>query len=99
MGEPVTQGQFFEAIQQIRDQIEAKHASMRQYVGERADAIEATMVEHSKEDRLVADRVLVIETQRADEAKAAMKRGAWAGMIAAAAMSGAIQAIKALLGK
>lgn len=99
MGEPVTQGQFYERMQQSDTaQIDA-HTRLRKSMDDGFALLRHELIEHSKEDRLVADRVLVIETQRADEAKAAMRRGAWAGMIAAAVMSGAIQAIKALLGK
>lgn len=98
MGEPVTQGQFFEAVQQLQDKIDAKHTSIRQYVGERSDKLEAAMKLHADEDRLVADRVLVIETQRADEARAAIKHGAWAGIVAAAGVTGMLEAAKHALG-
>lgn len=99
MGDPVTQLQFYERMQQSDSaQIDA-HARLRKSMEEGFALLRHELIEHSKEDRLVADRVLVIETQRADEAKATMKRGAWAGVLAAAALSGAIQAVKALLGK
>lgn len=99
MGEPVTQGQFFERMQQSDDrQIEA-HQRLRKSMEDGFALLRTELHEHSKEDRLVADRVLVIETQRADEAKAAVKRGAWAGILAAAGLTGVVELGKALFGK
>lgn len=87
MAEPVTQGQFFDRMNQSDEKQTEAHSKLRTSMEEGFAALREELVDHAKEDRLVADRVLVIETQRADEAKAAMKRGAWAGVVAGAAIS------------
>lgn len=88
MGDPVTQGQFFESMEQIRTLIDAKHSSMREYVGERSDKIEAAMTEHAKEDRAVEKRVTVIETERAMESRQALKRATAIGAVTAFVATG-----------
>lgn len=98
MGDPVTQGQFFEAMKQLREDSHESHKRLRETieggfekVGERFDA-------HEREDRIVANDVLIIKTQRQMEAAQALKRGAWAGIIAAAGLTGALEAVKHLAG-
>ena len=49
--------------------------------------LEEKLDTHAKDDQLVANRVLVIETQRAEEAKQMTRRGTWAGIFAAAVTS------------
>ena len=60
----ISQAQFYEAMQQMRDLIDEKHASQRIFIADRADRIEHQIAEHAKEDRLVADRVLTLENER-----------------------------------
>lgn len=87
MGDPVTQAQFFEAHQQLIDRIDLKHTSMRQYVGERADKIEAVIVDHAEEDdarfQSITDRLLIIETERLGEKTQAVKRAGLLGLLVA----------------
>lgn len=87
MSEPVTQGQFFEAIKQLREDHTAAHARLRETIetgfekfGERFDL-------HEKEDRAVEKRVTRIETEREIEATHAVKRASWIGFIAATVMT------------
>lgn len=100
--EPVTQRQFFEAIQQIQDKIDSKHVSLRSYVGERSDKIENVLTTHSADDgrnfKSLSDRLLKMETQREEEAKQAIKHGTWAGILAAAALQTIITGAKVLFG-
>ncbi len=101
MSEPVTQTQFFEAFQQLLDKIDVKHASMRQYVGDRADKLEAIARAHSIDDaaqfKAINDRVLVIEIERSGEKAQAVKHGTWAGIVAAATLTSLIEGLKRLL--
>lgn len=99
MGEPVTQSQFFEAVQQLRDLIDAKHSNQRIYIAERFDALDRNMDIHAAEDRLVEKRVTRIETEREIEGKQAMRRGVWAGILASVGLNGLVQAVKMMLGK
>ena len=64
MSEPVTQGQFFEAMRQLNDKIDSKHASLRAGFEDHFLRIERSLDDHTREDRLVADRVLTIENDR-----------------------------------
>lgn len=62
--EGVTQGQFFEAMNQLRNHIDQKHASLRLTIEEQAQRLESKLETHAKEDAVWQDRVLVIETER-----------------------------------
>lgn len=99
MGEPVTQGQFFERMKQSDEATTDQHRRVRESIDALRDDIFARMDAHAAEDRAVADRVLRIETQREMEAKAAIKHGAWAGILAAAGLTGLVEVGKTLFGK
>lgn len=103
MGDPVTQGQFFEAVQQLQDKIDAKHTSMREYVGQRADKLEAVIERHADDDtsrfKAVTDRLLIIETERAGEKSQAMKRATVVGILTAGGITSLIEAMKVWLSK
>ena len=43
MSEPVTQGQFFERMQQLEDRLQEYHRRSREHIDERADRIMAAM--------------------------------------------------------
>lgn len=90
---------LFETLSDIKAQEVRHSAELRAEMRDGFKALSAAFEAHEGQDRKVADRVLVIETQRADEAKAAIKRGAWAGIVAAAGLTGLIQIGKALFGK
>jgi len=55
--------------------------------------------QHAKDDLVIERRVLVIETQRAEEAKQATKRGAVAGIIAGAAAGLIANLVKGMIEK
>ena len=91
MSEPVTQAQFFTAMEQFRELIDTKHSSMRQYVGERCDRIEQTLKDHADDDRLIADRVLIIETERKEQARQELKRSAFTSLVVATGLTGVVE--------
>lgn len=93
----VTQGQFFTAMETLRELIDTKHASMRQYVGERADRLEQHLKDHEDTTQRVADRVLVIETERKEESKQELKRSAIMSLFVAAGLTGVVEAFKRML--
>lgn len=99
MGDPVNQSQFYERMQQSDDKFQESHRRLRELIEESVRDLKLEMAQHAKDDAVVEKRVTIIETQRAEEAKVAMKHGAWAGVIAAAGLSGAIQLVKAYFGK
>lgn len=92
--EPVTQGQFFEQMRALREDVLASHQGLQQSQAATHQALDTYYVRltermdrHERDHRDVADRVLIIETERAAEAKVAMKRSTWAGMLAGGAIS------------
>lgn len=74
MSDPVTQGQFFEAVQQLRDHIDEKHTSQRQFISTIADRIERKIEDHVKDDRIVADDVVKLMNEREIASKQSISR-------------------------
>jgi predicted ABC-class ATPase len=62
---PATQGLVVQVFQMLSDKVEASHKSLRASLDSVATNMEARMTAHDKEDRAVADRVLILETNRA----------------------------------
>jgi hypothetical protein len=83
----VSERQFYDALQRLEERLGAKIDAARDSVEQKLDA-------HAEDDLLVANRVLVIETQRAEERTAAMKRGVWAGIMAASGVSLVIEGMR-----
>lgn len=81
MAEGVTERQLYEALRSLEKSLGDK-------IDLRANQLEAKLDAHAADDLLVANRVLVIETQRDEEKVAAVRRGTWAGIVAAAGVSG-----------
>lgn len=92
----VTQAQFFDAVQTLRDQIDDRHKSLRASMEHSFDTLTQKLDAHIKDDNAVAGRVLVMETERKGEAAAATKRGTIAGIVAAAGLSGLLEIAKAI---
>lgn len=98
MGDPVTQGQFFQAIEQLRaDHLEA-HKRLRETIETGFEKVGERMEKHEADDRIVANDVLIIKTQRQMEAAQALRRGTWAGILAAAGLTGLLEGMKHLAG-
>ena len=93
---PVTQGFVYELVNQLRDHIDVKHASLREFISVRATEIEHRLDAHVADDNAVKDRVLTIEIERAGEKATAVRHGTWAGIIAGGTMTGVIEALKRL---
>lgn len=87
---------LFDSINRL-EQTEIRHAAeLRAEMQRGFQKLEDALTKHEQDDKEVADRVLMIETERAMEAKQATKQGMWAGLLAAAGISGAIEAAKHL---
>ena len=82
----LTHEQFYDGLQKLRDHIDAA-----------AQRIESRLEIHAKDDLLVATRVTVIETTMAEEAKQAIKRGAWAGLFAATGLGVAWEVLRTMV--
>lgn len=61
---PATQGALVEIFQMLSSKLDESHNRLRTTVTDMTSRIETKMTVHDKEDRAVADRVLVIETER-----------------------------------
>jgi len=61
---PATQGLVVQVFQMLSDKLETSHKSLRTSIDSVADGLGARMTAHDREDRLVADRVLILETNR-----------------------------------
>ncbi len=89
---------LFHALNDLKDQMIGQHQRIRSDMnagfGERQVALEV----HRTKDKVdsVEERVLVIETSRRFEEAQAVKRSAWAGILAAAGLTGLMQVIKAV---
>ncbi len=98
MGEAVTQGQFYDAMRSLDEKLQANHRSQREHMDETAENILTVFRVHERDDRVVADRVLVIEEQRKVEKETATRRSAIAGSVAAGVLLGLIEALKKTFG-
>ena len=73
---PVTSGDIFEVFTMLSEKIDTKHASLRDSLDDLSQRLWARMDSHSREDRLVADRVLRIEENRSAEQAEALRNEA-----------------------
>ena len=92
----ISQRQFYDAMQAIRDLIDTRHKSMRELIESRIEQLTHAMAEHVHADDLVEHRVTIIETQRGEESKQSVKRGAWAGFWAAAGITTLLELMRVL---
>lgn len=82
-GEGISQRQFYEAMQVIRDQIDERHRSMRASMEDRFDKVLAKMD--------IEKRVSIIETERKSEAKQALKQSTYIALVVSAGLTGLLQ--------
>ena len=83
----VIEAQMREQHQRLRSDMNAGFLSLTTEMRNTVAAMTPTCVAHG-------DRLLVIETERKIEAGRAMKRGTWAGLAAAAGLTGLIKIIE-----
>ena len=82
----LTHEQFFAGLDKLRDHIDRV-----------AQRLELKLDAHARDDLLVAQKVTVIETTITEEAKQAVRRGARAGIIAAAGLGAAWETFRILV--
>ena len=87
MTDGVSQEQFYAALQNLELRLLSR-------IDDRANRLEGALAEHADDDRMVANRVLVIETQRYEEKALAVKRGVWSGIAAASGMTAFIEIVR-----
>ena len=91
---PMPSEWLLDRFNSLETQLREQHQRLRSDMNAGFVRLEDRMANHIQDDNAVADRVLRMETQREDEAKAAVRRGTWAGLLAAAGLSGAVEVFK-----
>lgn len=99
MADMITQAQFFEAHQQIMQEMQRLHVRQREHIDAKVAEVRESLDDQAKEHRMVERRVTIIETQREDEAQQAVKRSTWAGLLAAAGLTGVVELVKVWAGR
>jgi hypothetical protein len=97
-GEPVTQGQFFERMSMLEEKMQDYHRRGREHVDQQADKILHVIDTQQNSLQGVANRVLMMETQREMEKAAEVRRSLIAGSVSAGVLIGAIESMKRLFG-
>lgn len=97
MPEAVTQSQFYEAMRQLEDKIQAYHRSSRENIDQQCERILVAFRKHEDDDRIVANDVLTIKTERAIEKQQAKRYGAISGTVAASLIIALVEALRKLL--
>lgn len=95
---PLTPNELRAEISLLWQHIDEKHASMREFVNERFNALEHRLAQQEHEDRGVEKRVTVIEVLREAEDKQALKRATWVGMLSSMLLTAVIQTIRYFFG-
>lgn len=94
MADPVSQGIFFERMEQLQRQFIDSHTRLRHSMEAGFDDLRQKLDDHAKDDQKVADRVLVIETERKSEQAQAVRRGTWAGLLSATGLTALLKALE-----
>jgi hypothetical protein len=74
VGDPVTQSQFYEAIDGLKEYILDRHRSMRDNMDVNFQKVREAMDAHAKEDLIVERRVATMEIRNEDRDKEASRR-------------------------
>jgi len=82
--------QFDDLKAETKDRHERLRADMNAGFQGLAQKLDA----HAKDDQLVADRVLIIETERKEESRQQVRKGTLAGMVAAAGLTAGWELLK-----
>lgn len=105
MSDPVTLGQFFETMQQLRAELLSAHHRIRDEITDQRHSmtigfarLEEKLDRHEKDDQAVERRVTIIETERNGEGKLATKRATIIGIIAATATTVGVSGFLKLIG-
>lgn len=79
---------LFEDVQALKQDIQDRYDRLRADMATGFAALSAKVEAHISKADLLANRVLTIEVQRGEEGKQAIKQGTWAGILAAAGLTG-----------
>ena len=83
----VTQAFVYELINELRNHIDVRHSSLRQFIADRVESLEQKLDNHVDDDNAVKDRVLIMETERSGEKSRAIRQGTWVALLASAGLT------------
>lgn len=95
MGEPVTQGQFFQAMQDADVKGQERHTRIRESMEDGFRRLEQKLDTHSAEDAAVADRVSRLEEREKSRDQESIRRSTWVALLLS--LPSAVAALYALL--
>lgn len=95
MGEPVTQGQFFQAMQDADVKGQERHTRIRESMEEGFRRLELKLDAHAADDAAVADRVSRLEEREKSRDRESVRRSTWIALLIS--LPGALVALYALL--
>lgn len=98
MGEPVTQGMFFEALTQMRKDFEERHRHIREDIQAGFVSLSEKLEHHAAEDHKVESRVQRIEDRAESAAEQIRKKTAWQAMGISGLIVVGVEAFKHVMG-
>ena len=87
-------GWIFEALERLRADMNAQHVRMRDDMNAGLSNIRAELQVQNGRVQKTETRLTVIETEREGEKSQALKRGTWAGLLAAGGVTLGVEWVK-----
>ncbi len=94
MGDPVTQGMFFEALNQMRKDFEERHRHIRDDINDGFRLLGNKLDEHADDDRKVEKRVTHLEEVAENEREQSRKIAAYQSLGIAALLTAGWEVLK-----
>lgn len=98
MSDPVSQELFFQVTTDMRREWDERHKTMRGDINHGFDRLALQLESHARDDKDVADRLLIVETQREAEKAEVVRRSTWMALTASAALTAGWQMVKHMMG-
>ena len=98
MGDPVTQGMFFEAMAQMRQDFETRHRHVREDIHAGFEKISDKLDQHAADDRAVEKRVTLMEAAVDFKKEEARKAAAVTSLGISGLVIVAVEALKHAVG-
>jgi hypothetical protein len=89
-------GWLFDKLDQLSEQMTSQHSRLREDMHVGFDKLREEMRVQNGRVTETVHRVTVLETRSEDDRAAASRRGTWAGIVAAAGLTGLLEGIRAL---
>lgn len=90
---------LYDHIEAVRSDFREAHKRLRGDLTDQLSRLERKFDEHAAQARRIETSLTVIQTERDMEERLHTRRGAWAGIVAAAGLTGLIETAKHFFGK